>query len=162
MTYNFTGDYKAKFNEEVTNIIRMKIADRTERMVAIERLTDAYGMQTGEKPDAAQLERLTNEILREELTSTYRDKAKEPYSFLSERQLTTRHNGEISIKAAEEVGLDGRNHKAPKRRKRNTYENTVIDRKAKIRNKERKEQYKRDTAPGPVITYNLSDIATVN
>ncbi|MDT2242213.1 hypothetical protein P7H16_15290 [Paenibacillus larvae] len=51
--------------------------------------------------------------------------------------------------------MDGRNHKAGKRRKRNKWETSFIDKNAKILNAERKAQYRKDTAPGPISTYYI-------
>ncbi|SMO91941.1 hypothetical protein [Melghirimyces algeriensis] len=157
MRFNPTEDYKAQFETIVNEIINECIEDRTDRMRAIQALADEYVLSIGERPDPIQLERLTNYILREEITSQLSNKTSTEYPFLSERQLMTRRNGERSIKCAEEYGSDGRNYKTPKRRKWNTYESIVIDRNAKIRNKERRKKYRKATKPGLVETYNLHE-----
>ncbi|WP_342439315.1 hypothetical protein NSS79_10590 [Paenibacillus sp. FSL L8-0436] len=149
-------DYKTEFHDAVTGLIAQDITDRAERMAAIHALTDAYFDSVGKQPDAAEVERLTDYILREELTDTDRMKTRNTeYPFLSEHQFARRQGGEASDKAAEEYGVDGRNYGAPGRRKRSKGEGMLVDQYAKIRNKTRAAQYKRDTAPGPEITYNL-------
>jgi hypothetical protein len=161
MTYIFAGDYKAQFSAEVTKLIAKNNADgftsRTDKMSEVQRLTDAYIAQTGEPPESSELERLTDAILSEELKSTYRAKATaSAYPFLSDRQLLTRNNNETPISAAHYHGSDGGNYRIPTKRKRSWYENSRIDKKAKIRNDERRKQYRMDTAPGLVVTYTMS------
>lgn len=151
-------DFKTQFYEDVTAIISADISDRTERMAAVQTLTDRYMTAHGKAPDEAQLERLANYILREELTDTRPDKVTlEEYPIMSERQLERRRAQEVPLKVAEEYGADGRNYRVPKRRKRSTREMIFVDRHAKIRNKERAAAYRRDTAPGPVVPYNLRE-----
>jgi hypothetical protein len=124
------------------------LADRAERMAAIQRVTDDYV----NSPDPELLERLTDAILDEELTDTHPDKVTNTeYPFMSEWQLDLRRDRETGLKAAEETGADGRNHRKPTRRRRTNYENWRVDRDAKGRNRARQEQYKRDTAAGPVV-----------
>lgn len=144
------------FNEAVTELIAENITDRSERIKAVEALTDAYVDSTGEAPEPLQLERLTDYLLLEELNNNYSDKVTQTeYPFFSERQLDRRHKKETTVKAAEYIGMDGRNHKAGKRRKRNKWETSFIDKNAKIRNAERKVQYRKDTAHGQVFTYYI-------
>lgn len=144
------------FNEAVTELIAENITDRSERIKAVEALTDAYVDSTGEAPEPLQLERLTDYLLLEELNNNYSDKVTQTeYPFFSERQLDRRHKKETTVKAAEYIGMDGRNHKAGKRRKRNKWETSFIDKNAKIRNAERKAQYRKDTAPSHVFTYYI-------
>lgn len=150
-------DYKTQFNEEVTKLIDANIEDRTERMAAVQALTDRYTQEHGTPPDPTQLEHLTDYILREELTDSRPDKvALEEYPIMSERQFERRRAQEIPLKAAEEYGADGRNYRVPKRRKRSVRELLFVDQHAKIRNKERADRYRRDTAPGKVDKYNLN------
>lgn len=151
-------DYKTEFNEAVTDLIAKGIADRAERMIAVQALTDAYIDSTGEQPDPTELERLTDYILREELLDPDPYKiAHTEYPFMSERQLDLRRDREMSATAAETVGVDGQNYRRPKRRQRTDYENWRVDVGAKIRNEQRAQQYAKDTAPGPLITYNLRE-----
>jgi hypothetical protein len=149
-------DYKAEFILAVNELIAEKIADRQERMRRIDSLINAYVEGTGETPNGKQLERLTDYILMEELTDTDRLKSRNTeYPFFSERQLERREGGEAPFKMAEEVGTDGRNYKTPTRRKRAPHENNFVDATAKIRNDERRRQYRKDTAIGELISYVL-------
>lgn len=151
-------DYKVEFHDAVSDLIAQDIADRTERMAAVNALTDAYFDSVDKQPDAAELERLTDYILREELTDTNRMKSRDAeYPFLSEHQFERRRANEVPLKIAEECGTDGRNYRLPTRRKRSKQENLLFDKNAKIRNKARAARYKRDTADGPEISYNLRD-----
>ncbi|KAF6658885.1 hypothetical protein ACT3XG_14760 [Paenibacillus polymyxa] len=151
-------DYKVKFAEDVTELIAEDIADRDARMAAVSALTEDYVMRYGEYPDMIQLERLTDYILREELTNTDRMKARnDEYPFLSERQFERRREREVPLEVAEEYGADGRNYRVPKRRKRSIKELIFVDEHAKIRNKLRAARYRRDTAPSSVTTYNLNE-----
>ncbi|MDR5583132.1 hypothetical protein ABND12_19365 [Paenibacillus larvae] len=144
------------FCEAVTDIIEKNISDRSERISEVEALTDAYVDSTGGTPEPLQLERLADYLLLEELNNNYSDKVTQTeYPFFSERQLDRRHKKETTVKAAEYIGMDGRNHKAGKRRKRNKWETSFIDKNAKILNAERKAQYRKDTAPGPISTYYI-------
>jgi hypothetical protein len=144
------------FNEAITGLIEEKISDREERIKAVGALLDAYKDSTGQTPESAQLERLADYILSEELNNNSADKVTQnEYPFFSDRQLERRYKRETTVKAAEYVGIDGRNHRAGKRRKRNKWEMDCVDKTARIRNAERKAQYKKDTAPGEVIRYKM-------
>jgi hypothetical protein len=150
------SNYKAEFADKVTEIIGLGIEDRTERMAAVTALINSYVEVHGVSPDAAQLDRLSDYILREELTNTDRMKTRnEEYPFLSERQFERRRENEVPLEVAEEYGVDGRSYRLPKRRKRSTRELIHVDAHAKIRNDLRAKRYKRDTSPGDIITYNL-------
>ena len=84
------------------------MSDRQVRIGVIDSLCEEYVEAIGEMPDSWQLQRLANEILREELTSTSGHKAKKPYSFLSDRQMETRYRQEASFKFTEEYDTDGK------------------------------------------------------
>jgi len=156
------------------------LADRTQRMALIDAVMRAYVAAhadvnqaafqrwvdrggKGERPspislDTALIDRLTDAVLDEELADTHPDKVtRNEYPFMSDWQLELRRDRETSLKAAEEVGTDVRNYAVPKRRKRSGYENRFVDRHAKIRNVERAARYKRDTAAGLLVTYNLRE-----
>lgn len=155
----FKGDYKAAFEAAVSELIEEDIRDRAERMQAIDALIDEYINATGETPDAKQIERLTDYILREELFDSSPDKiTREEYPILSERQLRRRRSMEVPLESvAEYIGDDGKIHRAPKRRKRTLKENLFMDEAVKSRNKERRRKYAEFTRPGPVKTYFLSE-----
>jgi hypothetical protein len=151
----FTGAQAREQLEKTVDWMKENhIASREERMAAIGHLIDSYIAQTGERPDPAQLERLTDMILHEEIKdpNPYKVQHNE-YPIFSERQLMLREGREVPLKAAATVGTDGRDHRKPIRRKRSTYEMIKVDEKAKIRNKERRERYRKATRPGPVVTY---------
>ncbi|MEC0328708.1 hypothetical protein P4H42_03605 [Paenibacillus macerans] len=145
-------DYKAEFHDAVTDLIAEGIADRGERMAAVHALTEAYFDSVGTAPDAAEIERLADYVLREELTDTNPHKvAHAEYPFMGEWQLGRRRDREVSLWVAEAVGADGVDHKPKKRRMRSKHEHAWMDRGIRIKNAVRKAQYRRDTAPGPVI-----------
>lgn len=142
-------------------------ADRTQRIAVIGRITEDY------KPagiDPKLLERLADVILDEELTDPNPHKvAQTEYPFFSEFQLARRTEGKHSAKwsgnmrgespfeHADSYGTDGRNYRVPERRIRSRDEHIYVDETARIRNEARAAQYKRDTSPGRVVTYNLRD-----
>lgn len=150
-------NYKEDFAAKVTEVIERRIVDRSERMAVIDGMINDYVKEVGETPDSAQLERLTDGILYEELSDTHPDKiTNTEYPFMSEWQLDLRRDRE-SIEVSANEGTDGKNHRLPTRRRRNGYENWYMDHHAKGRNKERQDQYRKDTAAGEVVTYNLHD-----
>ncbi|EMT54736.1 hypothetical protein I532_03990 [Brevibacillus borstelensis AK1] len=158
-TLYFRGhaDYKSAFSAAVSELTASNRANpipRSERMALIEALTDEYVASTGERPDVAELERLADAVLYEELTDSHPDKVtRTEYPIMSEQQLARRQNASAPLHAAHYEGTDGRNYRVPTRRKRSNYENVFVDRAAKIRNAERKRQYARDTRAGEVVTY---------
>jgi hypothetical protein len=123
--------------------------------------------------NTALLDRLTNALLYEELTDANPYKAQHnEYPFYSDTQLDrirngrrgsepTNMRGETPVREDGDLGpgvilsADGRDHGEPRRRNRTKRENVSVDAGAKIRNKARAEQYKRDTAPGPVVKYSV-------
>lgn len=124
---------------------------REERITEVDRAIEEYFAKTGNMPDDKALERLADLLLYEELTDAHPDKvAREEYPFFSESQFDERHRKEASFKLAEEQGADGRNHKPPVKRVRSNYENRLVDKKAKSRNKERKQIYTEFTKVQPV------------
>lgn len=162
------------------NGVGYDLADRSQRIKLIERVTDEYVAAhadvnqaalerwemsgcKGERPasiplDSALIERLTDAILDEELTDTHPDKiTRTEYPFMSTWQIDLRRDRETGLKAAEETGTDGRDYRKPTRRRRTSYENWCVDRDAKIRNADRAAQYKRDTAPGPIVAYKVRE-----
>jgi hypothetical protein len=122
-------------------------------MTAIQALIDDYITSVGETPCDRQLERLTDEILYEELTDKDRYKAKhDEYPIFTERQLDLRTSGDITLNAAAEEGTDGKCYRQPSRRKRTFREEVFVDKKTKSRNKERCAQYREDSKNSDVIT----------
>jgi hypothetical protein len=105
------------------------------------------------------LERLADLCLYEELTDENIHKvAHTEYPFLSEHQFDRRDNRESSVgEAIDNSAADGGKHYKPTRRTRSDYENSFIDKKARIRNKERKKAYHDFTKVQPVTTYRIGD-----
>ncbi|MCG5252606.1 hypothetical protein [Brevibacillus agri] len=165
-TRHFRGhaDYKAAFSEAVTELIASNRANpipRHERMRIIGALTDEYVASTGERPDGAELERLANAVLHEELTDRHPDKVtREEYPIMSDVQLKLRHDREVSLWVAKALDQDGIDRKPPKRRMRSKQEHAFMDRVVKSRNKERARKHREAMRPGPVVTYSLpSDLS---
>ncbi|MCU5516137.1 hypothetical protein OCF62_16350 [Bacillus wiedmannii] len=166
-TFDINGDYKKQFETYVNtlNIARREsdssvISNRDVRAREIKSLTDAYVGTVGERPEPKQLERLVDLFLYEELSNTHPDKmAREGYPIMSDHQLSRRHSGEVSMKVAEEYGIDRRCYKLPVRRKRTRKETWQIDREAKSRNKERMKMYKEFVKVQPVKTYLTEEIS---
>ncbi|PFF33215.1 hypothetical protein CN335_21365 [Bacillus thuringiensis] len=160
--FNINGDYKTQFETYVNTLITTlresdssAISNSNVRAEEIKSLTDAYVRTVGERPEPKQLERLADLILYEELHDTHPDKmTREEYPIMSDYQLSRRHSGEVSMKVAEEYGVDRRNYKPPVRRKRMRKETWQIDRDAKSRNEERRRAYREFTRVQTVRIYN--------
>lgn len=162
------NDYKTQFNEDTTALIATNISDRTERMAAVQALIDRYIEANVEVPDRAQLERLTDYVLREELTDSTAWKTHHTeYPFLSEMQLARRTDGvhqrkyesgvgETKFSASRNIGTDGRNYNIPRRRERTKLENAFMDEETKSRNADIRKRYEEFTAVQPVHTYVMS------
>jgi hypothetical protein len=114
---------------------------------------------TGEWPDAVALERLADLCLYEELTDNNEHKISQTeYPFLSERQFDRRDSREVkSAFGMDGNAADGQKHGRPTRRERTGYENRFVDKKAKIRNAERKRNYNEFTKVQPVIVRKIGD-----
>ncbi|MCY9577944.1 hypothetical protein [Paenibacillus alvei] len=152
------SDYKAKFERAATCLIDAKIEDRDERMTAVQALIDEYVTEIGERPDGAIVEQLTDYILREELLDPNPYKVSQnEYPILSTRQMSDRHERECGLEIAENHDTEGRNRATPIRRRRTAKESRFVDKLAQMKNRKRSAQYKRDTSPGSVISYNLRD-----
>jgi hypothetical protein len=157
------ADYKAILHEEITEI--QKATKRGElprevRLVKIEELTEGYFAKTGEMPDGVALERLSDLCLYEELTNPNPDKmTAEEYPFMGEHQFDRRDKRESAVGSAiENSAADGRKHTTPTKRSRTDYENNFVDKKAKIRNKERKRAYHEFTKVQSVMVRNINDL----
>lgn len=155
-------DYKAVLHENITELQRATKRGempRELRMVKIEELTEDYYAKTGEMPDVTALERLADLCLYEELTDPNIHKvAHTEYPFLSEHQFDRRDNRESVVgDAIDNSASDGRKHTKPTRRSRSEYENSFVDKKAKIRNKERKKTYHEFTKVQPVLYKKISN-----
>lgn len=137
--------------------ITFDLRNRQARIDAVNAVTEDIARPLSQT-NAVLVERLTDAILYEEISDPDPHKiAHNEYPFMSERQLGLRRDREASDTAAITTGTDGKDHRKPTKRKRTGYENFRIDRDAKVKNAERAAQYKRDTAPGRVHTYNLNE-----
>jgi hypothetical protein len=155
-------DYKTQIHEAITELhVATKCGElpREARLLKIEQLTEDYFAKTREMPDAITLERLADLCLYEELTDPNPDKiTDEEYPFMSEHQFDRRDKRESSVgDALDNSAADGRKHFKPARRQRTDYENRFVDKKAKIRNKERKKQYNEFTKVQPVLTRKIGN-----
>jgi hypothetical protein len=153
MTHTFEGKV-AKLIEE--NKGHPPGIERCERIHRIDEMLNGYVAETGERPNSDVLETLADEILAEELRDPDEHKmSRYEYPIMSERQFERRYEREASDQANEWYGSDGKSYLSGKRRKRTKYENNFMDKGVRTRNAERKRQYRKDTAPGPVITYTM-------
>jgi hypothetical protein len=146
------------FNDIIADIKRKTKAGelpREVRIAEIDRVTEEWFVRTGKLPDAKQLEKLADLILFEELTDPDIHKvAHNKYPFLSEYQMDRRDGRESVVgEAIDNSSADGKRHNPPTRRVRSEYEKSSVDRKSKIRNVERKKQYREFTKVQPVVTY---------
>ncbi|PFZ38014.1 hypothetical protein COL77_26040 [Bacillus wiedmannii] len=165
-TFDINGDYKTQFETYVNTLITSlrerdsgTISNRDICAKEIKSLTDAYVGTVGERPEPKQLERLADLLLYEELSNTHPDKmAREEYPIMSDYQLSRRHSGEVSMKVAEEYGVDRRCYKPPVRRKRTRKETWQIDKEAKSRNEERRKVYREFTRVQSVRAYSIETI----
>ncbi|WP_088322547.1 hypothetical protein [Bacillus cereus] len=163
--FDINGDYKTQFETYVNTLIislresnSSAISNRDVRAKEIKLLTDAYVEAVGERSEPRQLERLADLMLYEKLHDTHPDKmTREEYPIMSDHQLSRRHSGEVSMKVAEEYGVDRRCYKPPVRRKRTRKEMWQIDRDAKSRNEERRKVYREFTRVQVVRSYILTN-----
>lgn len=92
-TFSFDpfGDYKKQFREYSAALymtgLKYPIKKRKE---LIKQLTDSYVEAVGEAPDGRELEKLSNWLLLDYLSSSKRNKTKQKNPFLSKRQILRR------------------------------------------------------------------------
>lgn len=105
------------------------------------------------------INRLSDVLLYDKLYNPSKTKMRdEEYPVLSEYQFDRRDSAESSVgDDIENSPADGRKHTRPTRRQRTDYENKLVDKKAKIRNKERKQRYNEFTKVQPVIVRKLEN-----
>lgn len=133
---DFSGDYKQRLNEWIDRLDEEKHEiPRDERMEIIQRLTDEYVEQTGERPDPVALLRLTDITLHEELSDPHPDKmTREEAPILSDRMAAVRTSGkerkknktgvvltEVPLEHGSNVATDGTNHTLPVRSFNNSW-----------------------------------------
>jgi hypothetical protein len=159
------ADYKAKLHEDITQLqtaTKRGEMPREVRLGRIEELAEDYYAKAGEMPDSTALERMADLCLYEELTDTDRMKVRNnEYPILSEYQFDRRDNV-VSVVGddIENSPSDGRRHLKPTRRVRTDYENKFVNKKARIRNKDRKKAYHEFTKIQPVVVNKLGDSRT--
>jgi hypothetical protein len=154
-------DHKTQLHEDITQLqqaTKRGELPREVRLGRIEALTEDYYEMAGEVPDSVALERLADLILYEDLFNPSLTKMQdEEYPIMSERQYDRRQNTEFATgKRLDQNAADGQVHAIPLRRNRSEYENRFVDKKAKIRNKERKREYNEFTKVQPVYVRKMS------
>jgi hypothetical protein len=156
------ADYKTKLHEDITQLqtaTKRGEMPREVRLGRIEELAEGYYVKAGEMPDSTALERMADLCLYEELTDTDRMKVRNnEYPILSEYQFDRRDNV-VSVVGddIENSPSDGRRHLKPTRRVRTDYENKFVNKKAGIRNKNRKKAYHEFTKIQPVVVNKIGD-----
>lgn len=92
-----SGDFKTAFMEDVSELVNDVNLPVRWRIKAVDDLIEAYVQQTDERPDAAQLHRLADYILRDELSDPHPDKVSNTeFPILSTGQIKLRHGREYS------------------------------------------------------------------
>lgn len=148
-----------------------------QRMIEVERAVSSYliahsehvaGKSGFNPPDSNLLDRMNYWLLYEEYSDrkSYKSRHSE-YPILSDTQIARRQSGkhgrggenigEARLEGAANYGMDGRNYRVPKRRRRSQYEHDVRDRELYSRNAERKKRYEDFIKPQPVRLYNVAN-----
>ncbi|NHN31145.1 hypothetical protein [Paenibacillus agricola] len=149
-------NFRQRFSAKVDSFISNLIEDRDERILAVQELIEEYTVTNGQAPVYAELERLADAILNEELTDTAKNKISiTEYPFLSERQFERRYEREYSLSLADTYDSEGTNRAKPEKRRRTAKENRFVDKLAIVKNRRRNARYRRDTSVGALISYNL-------
>ena len=122
-------DYSTAFSEAVVQLVALEIKDRTERIQAIDDLINSYVNATGKRPPTSDLFRLSNHILREELSDKRKHKTmKTEYPILGRKAIERRQEQEVSLNSFDELyDTNGNNKGFPKRRERSSYEQMNTD-----------------------------------
>ncbi|NLS42520.1 hypothetical protein EYH65_20465 [Bacillus subtilis] len=143
---------------------------RQERIEEIMALVNAYYDSTGEQPDVAALDRMTNIIIHEELSDSHPDKVtRTEYPIMSDEQLARRKEGkhrkkndnpriEVPLSIGQNFGTDGKNHSYPVRRQRSERESAYVNKASLSKNKSRRRKYRKfisGKAPGQ-FTVNIA------
>lgn len=145
------GDYITKFRTVAQSIIG-KYDDLEERKRAIEDIINAFVEARSieddphnQRPRPDVLTMLANELMRETLVDTSKDKVKRSeYPILTGKQQRRRKENETSLAAAKTLDQHKIDRRTPKRRK-----------KVEILRVKRYRQY---TKPGRVHSYNIADL----
>lgn len=151
-------NFREAFISRVTEFIEDHIEDRTERIAAIDRLIAEYTETHGENPPTTALDVLADYVLYEEIHDPHPDKmSRNEYPIMSARQEETRRDREYSLSLADNYDLDGVNRAKPEKRHRTAKEVRFVDKLSRNKNRKRNAQYKKDTTPGELVTYNVRE-----
>lgn len=61
--FEFTGDFKTKFNRATTRIVRQDNEDFAAKNRIVQEVTDAYLVATGERPEPRELDELSSWLI---------------------------------------------------------------------------------------------------
>lgn len=157
------GEFISAINDLWARTKRGELS-REERFKEIEKITDEYIAETGERPEPSALDRLATLCLYEEMTDSRSNKMRaEESPVMSSNQYRRRKegrhvrsktaSGEVTLNRALDYGTDNRNYGYPKRRKLTTDEALVMD-KSLSRDKEKAKRYLQESRNGKVeISY---------
>lgn len=110
MTMN-TQQMHAEISEAFSDFKALKTS-RRHRMDFAEALTEQYFAEYGKMPDGSVLDRLATLILQDELADSHPDKmTRNEYPLLSDSQADERYADERSMKAAQDVAIDGADYR---------------------------------------------------
>ena len=110
MTINTTTMH-AEISEAFSDFKAIKTS-RRHRMDFAEELAERYFAEYGKMPDGSVLERLATLILQDELADSHPDKmTRNEYPLLSDSQADERYADERSMKAAQDVAIDGADYR---------------------------------------------------
>lgn len=155
----FTEDYKAAFEQAVSNLIENRIVDIEERKKAVEDLIEEYIADTGERPDPYQLDRLASLLLYEYLEG---DRSKDKilnseYPILTEDQFKRRYRRELGEGSLKTIATDLKDYRPVTGRTLSVYEMITIDLEAAKGNSERARRVRASRKPSKVTTYYLQN-----
>jgi hypothetical protein len=162
-------EYKVEFEKAADALIQEKLSDRQERIQAIDALCEEYAASIGQPPDSLQLDRLANEILREELTDKRKNKTRvEEYPILSDYQISRRMFGvnqrkgkypvsEVPLYMAMNYGTDNKEYRSHHREKRTITDLVDADLNSRPLDPVRRKQYEDFIKLGEVRSYYLDE-----
>jgi hypothetical protein len=154
--------HKEELHEAITQLqqaTKRGEMPREVRLGRIEAVVEDYFAKAGEMPASTALERLADLVLYEDLNNPSLTKMQDEESpIMSERQYDRRQSAEVATgNRMDNNAADGQRHIEPTRRKRSSYENLLLDKRARSRNKERKRKYAEFTKVQAVVHQHLTD-----
>lgn len=112
-------DYHEWIHEQIDLCIEKNTEDRKQRISEVNELLETYVERVGKRPPSYELNRLTDYILKEELTDKSTNKSKEEDAFISNDQLRHREKKEVRLQNIEEtVNQNGQKQQDGKVRKK--------------------------------------------